>query len=202
MPQRNRCWFAARVVAVRQRWGLTIDAREANALEAVLSSCSTTELDAGGGDWSGSQQPSAFQTGSADAHAALGRQRERDDHVRRSAAERNRPGSPRAPRPFRSCGTATVTASCASGELPDTRVAGEGYSTPGGRDHHKPRGYPQPDHSTPSAGGAFHLFLIRHFRSPRDGVFMYVLMSRMSPMSRVIGFCPLVLVFSTILYSR
>ena len=30
MPQRNRCWFAARVVAVRQRWALTIDAREAN----------------------------------------------------------------------------------------------------------------------------------------------------------------------------
>ena len=67
MPQRNRCWFADRVVAVRQRWGLTIDAREANDLEAVLSGCSTTELDAGGSDWSGSQQPSASQTGSADA---------------------------------------------------------------------------------------------------------------------------------------
>ena len=51
MPQRNRCWFAARVVAVRKRWGLTVDVREANALEAVLSGCSATDLEitAGGG---------------------------------------------------------------------------------------------------------------------------------------------------------
>ena len=67
MPQRNRCWFAARVVAVRQRWGLTIDAREASALEAVLSGCSNTELDAAVGDGSGYQQPSAPQTGLPDA---------------------------------------------------------------------------------------------------------------------------------------
>ena len=67
MPARNRGWFVDRVVAVRQRWSLTIDAQEANALEAVLSGCSTTELDAGGGDWSGSQQPSASRTDSADA---------------------------------------------------------------------------------------------------------------------------------------
>lgn len=51
MPQRNRCWFAARVVAVRKRWGLTVDVREANALEAVLSGCSAADLEitAGGG---------------------------------------------------------------------------------------------------------------------------------------------------------
>ena len=66
MPRHNRCWFAARVVAVRQRWGLTIDAREANALDAVLSDCSTTQLDVGGGDQSIAQHPSASPTGSAD----------------------------------------------------------------------------------------------------------------------------------------
>ena len=49
MPQRNRCWFADRVVAVRRRWGLTIDAGEANALEAVLAGCTTTALEAAGG---------------------------------------------------------------------------------------------------------------------------------------------------------
>ncbi len=44
MPELNRCWFAARIVEVRLRYDLTIDRREADALEAVLSSCSSTEL--------------------------------------------------------------------------------------------------------------------------------------------------------------
>ena len=64
MPQRNRCWFAARVVAVRQRWGLTIDAPEARALDTVLSGCATTELDLSGGDWADMAQGAV---GSADA---------------------------------------------------------------------------------------------------------------------------------------
>lgn len=58
MPQRNRCWFSARVLAVRQRWGLTIDAREAETLETVLAGCATTELDASGGDWADAAQGS------------------------------------------------------------------------------------------------------------------------------------------------
>ena len=36
LPQRNRCWFAARVVEVRRKYALTIDRREADALDAVL----------------------------------------------------------------------------------------------------------------------------------------------------------------------
>ena len=44
LPSKNRCWFADRVVAVRARYGLTIDRREADALEAVLSGCASTEL--------------------------------------------------------------------------------------------------------------------------------------------------------------
>ncbi|MDE0100420.1 MAG: excalibur calcium-binding domain-containing protein [Truepera sp.] len=44
MPELNRCWFAARIVEVRLRYDLTIDRREADALEAVLSRCSSTEL--------------------------------------------------------------------------------------------------------------------------------------------------------------
>ena len=44
MPEKNRCWFAARVVAVRQRYQLTVDRREADALERVLSACESTEL--------------------------------------------------------------------------------------------------------------------------------------------------------------
>ena len=44
LPAKNKCWFAARVVAVRLKYGLTIDAAEVRALEAVLSSCESTEL--------------------------------------------------------------------------------------------------------------------------------------------------------------
>ena len=44
LPAQNRCWFAARVIAVRQRYELTIDRREANALDHVLAGWSSTEL--------------------------------------------------------------------------------------------------------------------------------------------------------------
>ena len=44
LPEQNRCWFAARVVEVRQRYRLTIDRREADALERVLSDCESTAM--------------------------------------------------------------------------------------------------------------------------------------------------------------
>lgn len=43
LPERNRCWFANRVVDVRRAYGLTIDRGEADALEAVLTRCSAGE---------------------------------------------------------------------------------------------------------------------------------------------------------------
>ena len=39
LPELNRCWFAKTVIAVRQEYGLTIDRREANALDVVLAGC-------------------------------------------------------------------------------------------------------------------------------------------------------------------
>ena len=39
LPARNRCWFAATIVAVRREYDLTIDRREAAALDAVLKGC-------------------------------------------------------------------------------------------------------------------------------------------------------------------
>ena len=45
LPERNQCWFAARVVEVRLAYGLTIDRREAEALESVLADCPDTELE-------------------------------------------------------------------------------------------------------------------------------------------------------------
>ena len=44
LPDRNKCWFADRVVRVRQKYRLTIDRREAEALESVLSGCSSVEM--------------------------------------------------------------------------------------------------------------------------------------------------------------
>ena len=45
LPVRNQCWFAARVVQVRRAYGLTIDRREAVALDLVLSRCETIEME-------------------------------------------------------------------------------------------------------------------------------------------------------------
>ena len=39
MPEKNRCWFAARVVAVRRKYELTIDRREADAVGLWLNMC-------------------------------------------------------------------------------------------------------------------------------------------------------------------
>ena len=44
MPRMNRCWFAGWVVAVKRKYGLSVDAREARALEGVLSECASTEM--------------------------------------------------------------------------------------------------------------------------------------------------------------
>ena len=44
LPAKNRCWFAGRVLEVRRKHGLTIDRAEADALEAVLSVCGSTDL--------------------------------------------------------------------------------------------------------------------------------------------------------------
>jgi len=45
LPVRNSCWFAATIIEVRRRYGLTIDQREADALDQVLAGCTSTELE-------------------------------------------------------------------------------------------------------------------------------------------------------------
>ena len=44
LPPMNRCWYAARIVAVKRAYALTVDRREAAALERVLSGCASTEM--------------------------------------------------------------------------------------------------------------------------------------------------------------
>ena len=45
VPSRNRCWFAGRVVEVRRAYGLTIDRREAVALDRILAACESTAFE-------------------------------------------------------------------------------------------------------------------------------------------------------------
>ena len=41
LPEMNQCWFVNRVVAVKRRYGLSMDAREEAAARSVLESCSS-----------------------------------------------------------------------------------------------------------------------------------------------------------------
>lgn len=43
-PPMNRCWFVARVIAVKHKYALTIDMAEAKALYQTLASCTSTDM--------------------------------------------------------------------------------------------------------------------------------------------------------------
>ena len=45
LPDRNRCWFAGRVLEVKRAYGLTVDEREAAALEQILRGCASTAME-------------------------------------------------------------------------------------------------------------------------------------------------------------
>ena len=45
MPDRNRCWFAGRVVAVKRAYGPTVDPREAAALKRILRRRPSTAME-------------------------------------------------------------------------------------------------------------------------------------------------------------
>jgi len=44
LPSLNACWFVARTLEVRRKYDLTIDRREADAAERVLSMCASTDM--------------------------------------------------------------------------------------------------------------------------------------------------------------
>ena len=44
-PDRNACWFANRTLEVRRKYGLTIDRKEVQAVERVLSDCASTTME-------------------------------------------------------------------------------------------------------------------------------------------------------------
>ena len=45
IPDRNQCWFAGRVLDVKLAYGLTVDRREAAALEQILRGCANTAME-------------------------------------------------------------------------------------------------------------------------------------------------------------
>lgn len=44
LPLKNRCWFADRVVAIKQKYKLSVDRQEAASLEGVLSRCDSFDM--------------------------------------------------------------------------------------------------------------------------------------------------------------
>jgi len=44
-PDHNVCWFAARIVAVKQAWKLTMNPEEAAALKATLENCGSVDME-------------------------------------------------------------------------------------------------------------------------------------------------------------
>ena len=44
LPELNQCWYVDRVVQVRQKYGLTIDQAEADAIDDVLDGCTSVEI--------------------------------------------------------------------------------------------------------------------------------------------------------------
>ena len=45
LPELNKCWYVNRVVAVKRRYGLSMDAREAEAALAVLEACPSVAME-------------------------------------------------------------------------------------------------------------------------------------------------------------
>ncbi|MBQ4836814.1 GmrSD restriction endonuclease domain-containing protein [Pseudoalteromonas luteoviolacea] len=44
LPNKNKCWFANRIVEIKTKYSLSVDQAEANALEAVLSNCQSVAM--------------------------------------------------------------------------------------------------------------------------------------------------------------
>ena len=91
MPEINRCWFASRVLQVRLKYGLSINRREAEALERILSTCTTSENREIG--LRHRTRPPGFPSRSlfrgSGGPTPLGRQPERKDYLPRGAPPRH-----------------------------------------------------------------------------------------------------------------
>ena len=101
LPDLNQCWFADRVVAVRRKFGLTIDPREAAALDRVLVGCRSTAMLVVPRPAASTQRPTPPPALSPPVSEALARWDDNGngrDYLRGSAPAWDRPCAPRAPR--------------------------------------------------------------------------------------------------------
>ena len=99
VPDRNRCWFAGRVLEVKRAYGLTVDRREAATLERILRGCASKAMEPVACDGIGARE--GFWTGGRKRHRparALRRQPEWQDHMQGGAAARDRTRAPVASR--------------------------------------------------------------------------------------------------------
>ena len=113
LPERNRCWFANRVVEVRRTYALTIDDRERDVLEGILASCASTALIVG--ERSAEARPAQRQTPAA-AKAPCSvttTTRTAGSHARRHGATASPPYGA-STLPTRTWTTATTTGWCAN----------------------------------------------------------------------------------------
>ena len=90
LPVRNRCWFAARGLEVRRAYGLTIDVREAAALDRILAGCGNTALEpvVCATPSASTSVPGHGSAAGDDALTLLRRQPKRHDYVQGSAPTR------------------------------------------------------------------------------------------------------------------
>ena len=44
LPEKNTCWYASRVVEIKVKYSLSVDAAEAEVLEAILINCESVEM--------------------------------------------------------------------------------------------------------------------------------------------------------------
>ncbi len=45
LPEHNQCWYVYRIIEVKRKYGLSVDAKEAKALRSVLRSCKSTKME-------------------------------------------------------------------------------------------------------------------------------------------------------------
>ena len=87
-PALNRCWFAQRTLDVRRKYRLTIDRREALAVEALLSGCQSTRMVVTRHDAPAPSRPRDSGTGAGDAPSRW----DDNDNGRITCAEARRHG--------------------------------------------------------------------------------------------------------------
>ena len=121
LPERNRCWFAARVVEVRRAYGLTIDRREAMALERILAQLRRHRHETGNmygranrGRKTGTNAPATAMPWPCTTTTATA-----GSPARRPGGTASRP-CPEDTRPTGTCGMATATGSSVSEPRPTT----------------------------------------------------------------------------------